>query len=170
MKAFLKLSIIVLICIYTLSSCASLISLKTPVVQQFDSLEQYKYVYITPTIGVSSSSSGVYGNRYGVYGASTTKSINPSDLISGILLKKGYVRIPHLNTELLDETLIINFGESGRRNLALGGYTIEVTIQFVSAQTNTPIFICTAEGVGSTEADDIRIAINRALEQLPSKL
>lgn len=61
--------------------------------------------------------------------------------------------------------MIVNFGESGRRNVNLG-YSIEVTIQFLNAKTLNPIVVCTAEGQGSTEADDIRIAINRALGPL----
>ena len=99
-------------------------------------------------------------NSYGI-----TKTSNPSDLIAGILIKQGFIRLPELNSRLLDETLIVNYGESGRRNVNLG-YSIEVTIQFLSAKTNMPVCVCTAEGQGSTEADDIRIAINRALKPL----
>jgi hypothetical protein len=50
-----------------------------------------------------------------------------------------------------------------------GGYTIEVTIQFVSAKTNSLVCSCTAEGIGSTEADDIREAITRCLDKLIEK-
>ena len=151
-----------LICVLWLSACASM---KVPTVQQFESLDAYKYVFIMPTAELTSGSSGVYGGNYGVYGGGSTKTINPSDVISGILLKQGYIRIPELNPGLLDETLIVNYGESGRRNVNLG-YSIEVTIQFLSAKTNKPVCVCTAEGQGSTEADDIWIAINRALSPL----
>ena len=48
----------------------------------------------------------------------------------------------------------------------MGGYTIEVTIQFVSAKSNELISSCTAEGQGQTEADDIRQAITRCLSAL----
>lgn len=144
------------------NSCASM---RAPVIQKIESMDSYKYVYITPTTGLTSSASGVYGNQYGIYGGSSTKSINPSDVISGILIRNGYIRLPELNPQLLDETLIVNYGESGRRNVNLG-YSIEVTIQFLSAKTNKPVCICTAEGQGSTEADDIRKAINRALKPL----
>ena len=75
------------------------------------------------------------------------------------------IRLPELDPELLDKTLVVNYGESGRRNLNFG-YLIEVTIQFLQARTHSVVCICTAEGQGSTEADDIRIAINRALEPL----
>ena len=71
--------------------------------------------------------------------------------------------MPEIKSELAKETVIVNYGESGRRNRGFG-YTIEVTIQFISADTNQMICACTAEGQGSTEADDIRQAIRRALE------
>lgn len=144
------------------NGCASM---RAPIIQKIAPMDSYRYVYITPTTELTSSSSGVYGNQYGVYGGSTTKSLNPSDVISGILIKHGYIRLPELNPQLIDETLIVNYGESGRRNVNLG-YSIEVTIQFLSAKTNMPICVCTAEGQGRTEADDIREAINRALKPL----
>lgn len=145
-----------------MAACASM---KAPIINQIESFDGYKYVYITPTSELTSGSSGVYGGKYGVYGGGSTKTINPGDVISGILLKQGYIRLPELKPELLEQTLIVNYGESGRRNVNLG-YSIEVTIQFLSAKTNMPVCICTAEGQGSTEADDIRIAINRAMSPL----
>ena len=157
-----SIRVLFLLTCFLLVSCASM---KAPIINQIGSLDEFKYVYITPTSELISGSSGVYGGKYGVYGSGSTKTINPSDIISGILLKQGYIRLPEVNPQLLDETLIVNYGESGRRNVNLG-YSIEVTIQFLSAKTNKPVCICTAEGQGSTEADDIRIAINRALTPL----
>ena len=145
-----------------LVGCASL---RKPIIQQNEPIRSYSYFYITPTSELTSSNGGVYGGQYGVYGGSTTKTLNPSDVISGILLKQGMVRLPELDSELLNKTLIVNYGESGRRKLNLG-YSIEVTIQFLQAKTHSVVCVCTAEGQGSTEADDIRIAINRALEPL----
>lgn len=142
--------------------------LKQVTVVKNDKIENYKYVYISPTKSLTSSSGGVYGGNYGVYGSTTSKSVNPSDVISGILLKNGFSQLPELKPELTDETLIVNYGESGRRNRGLG-YTIEVTIQFLSAKTNTTVCSCTAEGQGETEADDIRQAITRCLTGLLSK-
>lgn len=139
-------------------SCASL---KQVTVVKNDKIENYKYVYIYPTKSLTSSSGGVYGST-------TSKSVNPSDVISGILLKNGFSQLPELKPELTDETLIVNYGESGRRNRGLG-YTIEVTIQFLSAKTNTIVCSCTAEGQGETEADDIRQAITRCLTVLLPK-
>lgn len=128
-------------------------------------LESYKYIYITPTVSLTSGSGTTINGQY----YSSNKTVNPSDVITGILTKDGLVRLPELKPELANETLIINYGESGRRNTGLGGYTIEVTIQFVSSKTSSLICSCTAEGQGSTEADDIRQAITRCLNELVPK-
>ena len=74
--------------------------------------------------------------------------------------------MPEVKNDLADKTMIINYGETGRRSTGLGGYTIEVTIQVLSAKTSEVICVVTGEGQGETEADDIRIAINRCLEEM----
>jgi len=146
-------------------SCAPL---KVPTVVKNDEINEYKYMFITQTGSLSSGVGSVYGGNYGTYGATTNKSVNPSDVIAGALIKEGFVRLPELKAELIDETLIVNYGESGKRNRGLG-YTIEVTIQFISAKSNTLVSSCTAEGQGETEADDIRKAITRCLSSLLSE-
>lgn len=138
--------------------------MRPPVIHTYDdSIENYRYFYISPT-GDYTSSSGVYGNQYGVYGG-TTKSINPASLISGILFKNGFIQVNEVNPNNAKETMIVNFGETGRRNVNLG-YSIEVTIQFISAYSQRPICTCTAEGQGEPEADDVRKAIQSALKPL----
>jgi hypothetical protein len=144
-----------------INSCAPL---KVPTIIKTDKIEGYKYIFISPTGNLTSSSGATYGGQY----YSSSKTVNPSDVITGILSKKGFIRLPELKPELIDETLIVNYGESGRRNRGLG-YTIEVTIQFISAKSYMPICSCTAEGQGETEADDIRQAITRCLTGLFSK-
>lgn len=125
-------------------------------------VKEYKYFYISPTNSLTSSSGIAIGGQY----YSSGKSVNPTDVITGILSKQGFIRLPELNPDLADKIVIINYGESGRRGTGLGGYTIEVTIQFVSSKTHLPVCSCTAEGQGETEADDIRKAINRCLTAL----
>ena len=147
-KVLCTLNLVFVLSSLLLVSCASM---KAPIINQIGSMDGFKTSEVT---------SGSMVNSYGV-----TKTLNPCDVISGILIKQGFVRLPALNPQLLDETLIVNYGESGRRNVNLG-YSIEVTIQFLSANNNMPVCVCTAEGQGSTEADDIRIAINRALKPL----
>lgn len=161
----IKKMIFVICSILILGSCAPL---RTPIIVKNTPVETFKYAYISPTRELTSSTGSTYGGQYGIYGSTTTKSVNPSDVIAGILIPKGYIILPELKPELAKETLIVNYGESGRRNRGLG-YTIEVTIQFISAGTNEMVCSCTAEGQGSTEADDIRQAINRALNGLFAK-
>lgn len=162
-----RISIILFIWAFILffTSCASV---RPPVITNYENekIENYNYFYVTPTNGLSSSS-GIYADRDVILGG-TTKSINPSDVISGILIKNGYIRVNEVNSDNASKTMVVNFGESGRRSLNLG-YTIEVTIQFINAETQKPIVVCTAEGQGDTEADDIRKAINRALNPLFNK-
>lgn len=163
MKSIKLLSVIC--CILFFSSCASL---QPAIVTQHAPLSGYRYVYITPTMGVTSGTGSVYGGNYGVYGASVSKSINPSDVIAGYMIRHGFVQVPEIKPELASQTLIINYGETGRRNICGGllGYTIEITLQFLSADTHEVVCTSTAEGMGETEADDIRIAIQRALTEV----
>lgn len=159
---FIVLSILMLL----FNGC---VSLKPVTYDSKASLMDYKYAYVTPTTRLSSGSGEVYGNAYGVYGSTISKSINPADVISGVLMKNGFTLIPELNDELKGRTIIINYGETGRRNV-LWGYTIEITLQILSADTLEVLCTTTAEGMGSTEADDIRIAITRAMEAIfPTK-
>ena len=156
-------SLLVVICSILMSGCAML----RPVsVDQTSSLSNYQYIYITPTGGVNSTSGAVWGGgSIGVYGTSETRSANPADLISGYMLKKGYTRLPELVPEFKDKTLIVNYGESGSRPVFLGTAT-EITIQFLSASTLKQVCICSGEGFGDTEADDIRQAITRCLDSV----
>ena len=151
----------VIILFFLLNSCGVTYLPATSIKNQ--DIKEFKYIYITPTNSLSSSygTTNIYGQYY-----STSKTINPSDEITGLLAKEGFIRLPELKSDLANETLIVNFGKSGTRNTGMGGYTIEVTIQFVSSKTNTLICSCTAEGQGQTETDDIRIATNRCLNKL----
>lgn len=129
------------------------------------SIESYKYIYLPPTSSLSSSTGTTVSGQY----YSSSKSVNPGDVVTGILTKAGFIKLPEVKPELASETLIVNYGESGKRKTGLGGYTIEVTIQFISAKTNTLVCSCTAEGQGETEADDIRYAITSCLSEIIPK-
>ena len=147
-----------------LNSCA----LKKPIVVRNVPIGEYQYVFITQTKELTSSAGGTYGNQYGMFGSTVMKTVNPADVIAGMLIKEGFVVLPELKDELLDETLVVNYGESGRRDIwgGLFGYTLEITLQFISARSHEVLCTTTAEGMGSTEADDIRQAIERALSAL----
>lgn len=147
------------------SGCASL---KEPEITKRGEINVYSFVVLPNAASLSSISGGVYGNQYGVYGSSSSKEINPSNIIEGILLKRGLISTDAVTSENKDKTLIVKYGESGRRDVAggLGGYALEVTIAIVTAKTNEVVYSCVAEGQGSTEVDDIREAIHRCLSGL----
>lgn len=156
-----RVQTVLILCIWIVS-CAPL---KPSTSIKNGSIHDFKYIFISQTKSLTSSSGGsIYGQYY-----STSKSVNPRDVISGILAKEGFILIPELKSEIANETLIVNYGESGRRNTGLGSYTIEVTIQFISSETSSLVSSCTAEGRGETEADDIREAITRCLNSLLSE-
>ena len=155
---YLKPLFLTIIVVLTLTSCGSL---RPATVTRHSSLEGYKYAYINST----STKVGSAGYFYNGMGASETKSTNPSEIISGFLMKKGFIIVPELKPENESHTIVVNYAETGRRNLNLG-YAIEITIQILSATDNSLLCTGTAEGQGSTEADDIRIAINRCLAEI----
>ena len=144
------------------SGCAIL---KEPEITKRREIHEYSFVVLPNAENLSSSSGGIFGNQYGVYGSTTTKEINPRNIIEGILLKRGLISTETVTSENRDKTLVVKYGESGRRDVAggLGGYTLEVTIAIVTAETNEVVYSCVAEGQGATEVDDIREAIHRCL-------
>ena len=164
MKVFRQLSLGFLIS-FLLSGCAIL---KEPEIVKRGDIQDYKYVVLPGAASLTSSSGGIYGNEYGIYGSSSSKQLNPRSIIEGILLKKGLLSVESVTEEKRNRTLIVKYGESGRRDVAggLGGYTLEVTIAIITANTDGLIYSCVAEGQGSTEVDDIRDAIHRCLSEI----
>lgn len=140
------------------TSCTTL---KPATVIKNDDIANYQYLIVT---GTSSLTSGVGQTINGIY-YSESRSVNPRDVISGYMAKKGFVILPEADKNVSEKTLIVSYGESGRRDV-FWGYTTEITIQFISAETKQLLFSATAEGMGTTEADDIKEAISRALDAL----
>lgn len=128
------------------------------------SLDKYHYVYIIPT-GSKTGSNGVHGNQYGVYGGEV-KSTNPQDIIAGYLMRKGFSILPSIDPELKSNTLIVSYGETGKHAVFILGYSISVVLQFRDASTHEIVCQSEAEGMGETEADDIYIAIIKALDAI----
>ena len=155
-----------MISILTLASCRSL---KAPQTTIAADLRNYPYAYIMPTSGVTSSS-GVYGNLYGVYGGATyggaTKTINPAELITGDLMKRGYTILPSVSPELAEKTLIVSYGYTGRRQLSAFSYASCIIIQMRDAKTHKMVASCEAEGCGEDETADILQAITTALDNI----
>ena len=155
----MKKTIIVFLSAILLASCGAL--LKAPTTEIKGNVYKYNYVYVIPTSGVTSSS-GVYGNQYGVYGGST-KTVNPSEVISGYLMKKGYTTLPNIDPNLAENTMIVSYGYTGRRQLSLFSYASCVMIQFRDAKTHDLVATCEGEGCGEDETADILQAIYSAL-------
>lgn len=149
--------------LFILAACFTSCETQQYTVIKNNNFDKYHYVYIIPT-GSKSGSSGVYGNQYGVYGGGT-KSTNPQDVIAGYLMRKGFSLLPSIDPELKSSTLIVSYGETGRHAVFLG-YSISVIIQLRDALTNELVCQSEAEGMGETEADDIYIAIMKALDSI----
>lgn len=156
--------IILFLCLITLlfSSC---VTLKPTNVTWNASIDNYKYVYITPTSEKTSVSGAVVGGKYGVYGATDSHSSNPADIISGHFIKRGYTRLPEIQSELIDKTCIVNFGEIACYSDGFYHYE-EIIIQILSAKTNDIICVGSSEERGDTEAAALRKAIDRCMEEI----
>lgn len=146
----------------TLTGCGAM--LKVPTADIKGNVNAYVYAYVIPTSGVTSSS-GVYGNQYGVYGGST-KTVNPSEVISGYLMKKGYTVVPSVTPDLAERTLIVSYGYTGRRQLSLFSYASCIIVQMRDAKTHEMVASCEAEGCGSDETEDILQAIYSGLNSI----
>ena len=141
--------------------------LQEPQVKRFHDMNGYKYAIIPQTASHTSGSGGIsYDMGFGmVASGAVAKSVNPGEVIAGILMKKGYIVVDKSDR---DGAFLVKYGQGDRRNVlgGLGGYTLGVSIQMLDSKTHEPLFICTAEGQGETEADDIRKAIARCLRDL----
>ena len=115
------------------SGCST--KLLKPIRKKYSDTDKYEYVAIPSTNSKSSSQSSFYVGKYGGGGGSSTKQMNPSSIIEGMLLKKGLTSVDRLSDDILDKTLIVKYGESGRREVGMGGYTLEVTMKIIDAKT-----------------------------------
>src|SRR5687768_7593843 len=103
--------------VYCLATLMTLIisgcsSLKPATVTKNGEIRSYKFIYISPTNSLTSSSGASVSGQY----FSSSKTVNPTDVITGILTKEDFIRLPELKQDFTDQTLIVNYGESGGRN------------------------------------------------------
>lgn len=162
MNTICRISRILLCFVIVLGLFSSCVTLRPASISVKQDISKYRRVYIPQTQTVHGSTAIVISGAVLPY----SQTVNPRDVIAGMLSKRGYVILDQLEERFLRETIIVNYGESDRRNVGLGGYTIEVTLQFVSAATGELLCTTTAEGCGSTEAADVKQAVTRALEAL----
>lgn len=158
MKRFLPL----LFCALAVCGCATS---KYSSVNRAAPVEGYKYFYVLGTNELVSIDTSVgTADEFGNATASTyINAFNPSDVIVGYLMKKGFIRAPKLDKELAHKTLLVSYGESGHYR----GGIAEVTIQFIDASTHELVATTTAaDGWLKTEPDKIRKAILKSLKNL----
>jgi hypothetical protein len=119
--------------------------------------------------GSVTGSTGVYTSYVDdrVYGG-VTRTANPSDMMSGYLMQKGLTILPQLDEAKKAETLVLSYGETDRRDVGLLWLSTStgIIIQFRDALTNDLIASAEAEDYGSTEADNVRYAIRKALDAI----
>lgn len=152
--------------LFALCGCGPMALLPVKV-EENKSLDGYKYFYMNGTGSTTSRSNVGVNVGYGIYVTDPDKTVNPGDFISGYLMKQGFIRVAEILQP--EETFIVNFGEGGRRYKYDGDdlanqYAQEVILQFISAETNEVICTIKGEGIGSTQADDIRNALQRSLD------
>ena len=147
-----------------LCSCDTLRSVtkKNPDYQY--NINRYTYAYIIPTSSVTSSSGVMVGVGFGLYGNEAT-SVTPSEIIRGYLMQEGYTILPAIDPELVERTMIVSYGYTGRRYFNLA-YASGVIIQFRDAKTHEMIVSAEAEGNGSTASNEIYNACITALNYI----
>ena len=158
MKQFLFL----LVCALVLGGCAAS---RYSSVNKVAPIEGYKYFYVLGTNELVSIDTSVgLADEFGNASARTyINALNPSDVIVGYLMKKGFIRAPKLDKEHAHKTLLVSYGESGRHR----GRIAEVTMQFIDASTHELIATTTAASGGiKTDSDKLRDAILKSLENL----
>ena len=131
---------------------------------------KYRYVYIMPTGSVTGSTEvHTYKLDNTTYvGGGVTKTTNPADLMSGYLMQKGLTILPQLDEAKKAETLVLSYGETDHRDVGFLWLSTStgIIIQFRDAQTNDLIASAEAEDYGSTEADNVRYALRKALDAI----
>jgi hypothetical protein len=156
--------ILLFFAVFTMTACGTLKPTTCSVQPTF---YKYRYVYIMPT-GSVTGSTGVYNITRNYVAGGVTKTTNPADMMSGYLMQKGFIVLPQLDQTKLAETLVLSYGETDHRDVGFLWLfdATSIIIQFRDAQTNDLIASAEAEDSGSTEADNIRYAIRKALDAI----
>ena len=152
----------ILVCSLAVCGCATS---RYSSVNKVAPIEDYKYIYVLGTNELVSIDTSVgIVDEFGNASASTyINAFNPSDVIVGYLMKKGFIRAPKLDKELAHKTLLVSYGESGHYR----GGIAEVTVQFIDASTHELITSTTAASGGiKSDSDKLRDAILKSLKNL----
>ena len=89
--------------------------LQEPQVKRFHDMNGYKYAIIPQTASHTSGSGGIsYDMGFGmVASGAVAKSVNPGEVIAGILMKKGYIVVDKSDR---DGAFLVKYGQGDRRN------------------------------------------------------
>ena len=123
-------------------------------------LSKYKYVYVIPVSGDKPAPGVPVNPGYIIY----SRTIYPSDIISGYLMKFNYTILPECSLEHADSTLIVSYGFTGRRLLSMVKSACTVFIQMSDARTHEIVASFEAEGAGYDEVFAMLEAIYTDLE------
>lgn len=124
-------------------------------------LHKYKYAYVMPTSGVTSG-----GLRYDVFlgiSGGPTITINPSEKISGYLMKLGYTILPTINPDMADKTMVVAYGNAEGE---VSNYHAinNIVVQMRDAQTHALVLSIESSGFGQDEAEAIANALSKAMQ------
>ncbi len=147
----------------------SCLILRGTTVVKNESVYNYKYVYVMPTVATQSVYGATVGTGGTTVGATTSSSVVPSDIIAGQFVKNGFIRVADVKPETASQTLSVSYSETNIRKVG-GTEATEVTIQAVNAATNALVCSVTAEGKSKTQqAEEVRMAIDRAMKEMMKK-
>lgn len=124
-----------------------------PIVEVYPTITQYRYAYIVPTEGLTT---GLVAVSEGT-GHGYSETVNPADIIAADLMERGYAILPALNEDLLEQTMIVNYGET--YVVVHNGVVYDAAmLQLRDAKTAELI------GMSKADGDGVRDAILRALD------
>jgi len=161
-----------LIFIAALLAAVSVIAqLRDPIVSINSNPREYKYAYVMPAGGVTSNAGSggaiveTSGLVVGAMSGSPTKTVNPSETISGRLMRLGYTITPSVIPELAEQTMIVTYGHAGKRQISKNYAANIIIIQMTNGKTHDVIATIEAEASTETATDDISAAIEGAMDR-----
>ena len=82
------------------------------------------------------------------------------------MMNRGYVRVPEVKAQDAKQTIVINYGDGNVREGIFDEHAIVVTIQMLNGETNDLLCVCSADDKGGDEAQAIRNALEKALNEV----
>lgn len=128
-------------------------------------LAGYKYFH-TMTPEFAQRHVYVHGDKNVEVNATDTREGRAYDILTGGMMKRGFINIPDMARENLPrKTLLITCAESGGREKVFT-YQVEITLQFLDAETNELLLTCTCRGEGAPRNEAIRRALQNGMKTI----